>query len=84
MCSGCARSLELASLRPISLLTGKKQGKIADFAVKLAYRLDFRKANRGLREISLNLLTGKLCSGISERTGTNSETCWPWFLRHDG
>ncbi len=29
---GWGRSLELTNLRPISLLTGKLQGKIADFA----------------------------------------------------
>ncbi|WP_147235213.1 hypothetical protein [Ruegeria sp. A3M17] len=70
---GCAGSFELASLHQNSLLTGKIQGKIADFADIPACRLDFGKENSSLSGISLNILTRKICTGISEIIGTNRE-----------
>ena len=74
-------SFKLSSLPRNSLITGKIQGKTADFADVRACHLDFGKENSGLGAISLNLLTGKFCTVISELVTTNREKSvaafWP-------
>ena len=70
---GWGRSLKLASLAENSLITGKIQGKTADFANIRARRLDCGGENSGLAAISLSSLTGKFRSDISEFYGTNRE-----------
>ena len=56
-------------------------GKTADFADIRACHLDFGKENSGLGAISLNLLTGKFYTVISELVTTNREkpvaAFWP-------